>query len=119
MKPKVLVVDDEAMILRLCETAFRRLGVEVLCASSADDAIVKAAAGVDWVLTDVFLGDKDGVWLAEQLRGLYPGLEIVLMTGDRVGAEILRKIKTLKLSLITKPFDLQELEDMARKFGRS
>ncbi|MBI4248678.1 MAG: response regulator [Elusimicrobia bacterium] len=117
MKVRVLVVDDEVNFRKFCEWVLRQQGCEVVSAGTSGDALLSAASGVDWVLTDLHLPDQDGFWLARQLRDLYPDLKIVLATGSAADSGFLKEAEALKLCLLIKPFNLEDLINVARRFS--
>ena len=114
MRIRVLVVDDEELIQRLCRRVLSQLGCEVVCAGSSEMALNLVSDCFDWVLTDIQMPGKDGIWLAGQLKALYPHLKIVLMTGNITEEKILRA-KGLALSLLLKPFEIEGLMGIFRR----
>jgi CheY-like chemotaxis protein len=84
---KVLIVDDEALILSLLELALEDGGYTVVAVSSSIDAIAmldKEPADYRAVVTDVNMGEgKPTGWeVAKHARELIPDVPIVYMTGD-------------------------------------
>lgn len=80
----ILVVDDEADIVRVVSEGLRRLGYRVT--SSMDPSEALAAfdadpASIDAVLTDLTMPRMSGVELARQLRSRRADLPVVLFTG--------------------------------------
>jgi CheY-like chemotaxis protein len=81
---KVLFVDDESALRALGEDLLVEEGYDVVCASSARDALeVFAQHGqqVDLVVTDESMPGMTGTELAQQLFQLAPQLPIVLCSG--------------------------------------
>jgi len=108
----VLLVEDEAPVLRLCTTYLERLGYAVLAARDPDEALRVARehrGGFQLLLTDVILPGKNGRELAEELRGLQPGLRCVFMSGYTSDVLARRGITEARALLLHKPFDQQEL----------
>ncbi len=79
----VLLVDDEAPLLRLAETVLRRAGYAVQGAACAEDALDLVEAGLRPALlaTDVAMPGMDGVELAEELSQRLPGMKVLLLSG--------------------------------------
>jgi len=80
----VLVVDDEALIVTLVESALQEAGFEVLTATSAKKAngILDAGAQIRGLVTDVNLGRGDDGWsVARHARELLPGVPVVYVSG--------------------------------------
>src|ERR1700753_3066443 len=80
-KPIVLIVEDETLIRMLAVDAFLEAGFDVLEAEHAAEAlnIHTAAEAVHVLFTDVNMpGEMNGIDLAEHLKGLAPGLHIII-----------------------------------------
>ncbi|MBC7365553.1 MAG: PAS domain S-box protein [Undibacterium sp.] len=81
---RVLLVDDEELLVRLGKIALTALGYEVEVATQPDAAIALVRADPQrfaLVLTDQTMPGMTGLMLANQLRKLCPGLPIILTTG--------------------------------------
>src|ERR1700676_5542799 len=82
LKIKLVVVDDEQSIRRLCMTIGAALGFECSEAESAEAAVTQLEnAAPDLVLTDLKLPTQSGVDLLKQVRTLLPRTEMAIMTG--------------------------------------
>jgi CheY-like chemotaxis protein len=81
---RVLVVDDEQMILEVVGDLLAGWGLEVTLKSSGVEAKHAFAAEpqrYDLVLTDYTMPRVTGLELARQIRGIRPGTPVVLYTG--------------------------------------
>ncbi len=85
--PRVLVVDDEALVREVLAKGLEEHGYDALRASGADAALAMLDAGatVDVLLTDYAMPGTDGLTLIEQARRRRPGLPAVLLTGNAGG----------------------------------
>jgi DNA-binding NtrC family response regulator len=82
LKIKLLVVDDEQSIRRLCMTIGTSLGFTCNEAESAESAVTRLETDPpDLVLTDLKLPNQSGVALLKQVRNILPRTEIAIMTG--------------------------------------
>jgi DNA-binding NtrC family response regulator len=80
----VLVVEDDESLCKMTVELLRDAGYEVLHAGNAETAvqIVKSAnQPVDLLLSDVLLPDLNGVELSALLKGIQPGLRVLLVSG--------------------------------------
>jgi two-component system, OmpR family, KDP operon response regulator KdpE len=106
---RVLVVDDEPQILRALGTTLRGAGYVVETATTAEDALVAAAAHPPAaVILDLVLPDGNGTDVARELRTWSDAPIIVL---SAVGEER-EKIAALDAGAddyVTKPFGVDEL----------
>jgi two-component system cell cycle sensor histidine kinase/response regulator CckA len=79
-----LVVEDQAAIRRTMVRSLKELGLQVLEAGSAEEALSLVEdlnAQVDLLVTDVVLPGLTGVKLAEQLRVRCPKVRVVVSSG--------------------------------------
>ncbi len=78
----LLCVDDEANILAALRRLFRPAGYRVLVANNAAEGLeVLAAESVDLVISDMRMPHMDGATFLEQVRGRWPGILRILLTG--------------------------------------
>jgi CheY-like chemotaxis protein len=116
VRPKrILVVEDEALILMATLDMLRELGHEPLPARCAGAAIALQEKGmVDALLTDVNLPDMDGQLLAAEIRRRNPGLPIVFATGYRLNlADAVAAGGPT--AVLSKPYRTRDLADALRK----
>ncbi|WP_439922997.1 response regulator [Nitrobacter sp. JJSN] len=109
---RVLVVDDEAAILRFLKPALEANGYDMSSTATAADAVKRIASDApDVVLLDLGLADGDGKDVLRQVRAWSDVPVIVLSARDREA----EKIESLDLGAddyVNKPFNVGEL--MAR-----
>lgn len=117
MAQKVLIVDDETLLLRTLSNALRDAGYEVLPAGTAGDgeALLKGQGGdVDLMVLDVKLPDRSGLDLlqGQRERG-YVGRVIVMTAFDSPESE--RRCRQLSVDhYLRKPFDLDAMLGLIR-----
>jgi PAS domain S-box-containing protein len=90
----ILVVDDDASLLRLMSLALRRSGAHVTTAPCGAEAIrVIEVRRPDLLLLDLQLPDVSGQALIEQIQRVSPGLPFIVITGqgdERVAVEMMK-----------------------------
>ena len=109
MARTILLVEDEPIVRRLAERALVRGGWHVVAAESGEAAL--AAAGVsrpDAVVTDVTLPGMDGRALVDALRGMWPNLPAVLVSGYTDSAARADPMAE-KMVFLPKPYTLAAL----------
>ena len=79
----ILCIDDDLEVLRVREQLLEMHGFLVLTASSGTEGLRLLSDGqtVDLVLLDYVLPGMSGNQIAEELKRLYPGVPIVLISG--------------------------------------
>jgi two-component system cell cycle sensor histidine kinase/response regulator CckA len=107
----VLLVEDEAPLLKLAERALRRAGFDVMSAASAEDALDLLDQGGPRpiaLVSDVVMPGMDGLALAARLRERDPELPVLLVSGY---AEVAlgRDLAAERLKLLPKPYGLADL----------
>jgi signal transduction histidine kinase/ActR/RegA family two-component response regulator len=105
---KVLIVDDDLLVMTGTAAMIDDLGHTSIEAHSAAEALAKLDSGmeVDVVITDHAMPSMTGLQLAECIRDRFPGLPIILATGY---AELPADPAMLGLQKLTKPCTQQEI----------
>ena len=111
---RILVVDDETMIVSSTRRLLERRGYEVLSTTEPEEAqawVDDPSVVVDVVLSDVSMPRLSGLDLARRVRAERPSTPIVLMSGysDSVRAE--DRVDLAPLHLVDKPFTIDRLVD--------
>ena len=79
----ILVVDDEASVIRIVEFVLAKNGYQVITAANAAEALAAEAryhGQIQLALIDYTLPDHDGCWVAAHLAG-NTGPKIAIMSG--------------------------------------
>jgi two-component system, NtrC family, sensor kinase len=117
-RASILVVDDEAVLLRSLERLLRKQ-FDVTTAANAQDALTcMRTTPLDVILCDVMMPGNTGLWLYEQAAGITPGLEtrFIFMTGGIFGEQERRELDALPNIVIEKPLDLGIVQDLLIDF---
>jgi CheY-like chemotaxis protein len=78
----ILCVDDEENPLILRKLVLQKAGYDVVTANSGKQALeVLTSHSVDLVLSDLLMPGITGTELARQIKEIYPGLPVVLVSG--------------------------------------
>jgi CheY-like chemotaxis protein len=113
----VLLVEDEAAIRLMVETALSRVGHRVVVAESPEDALELAEQqgdAVDLLLTDVVMPGMGGPELAATLREQRPGLRVLYMSGFNDDQLLRRGLERGEAQFLAKPFSIQTLLEQVR-----
>lgn len=112
MNGKILVVDDQAVMLRLMSHPLEQEGFQIVTAMSGREALQKLQAEQpELVILDIILPDMNGIDVCSHIRqemGLVD-LPVILLSGQ---TEVTAKIKGLEAGAdeyVTKPVDPKEM----------
>src|SRR5579871_1762031 len=120
---KVLVVEDEAMVLVLAESVIQSAGYETISAASLSEAeaLVSSLDGhLDLVFTDISLGDdtEGGVQIGHLIRQQHPATP-VLYTSGRNLTDGLKEMLVERSVFLPKPYTdtqlVEAIEALLRK----
>jgi len=108
---RILIVDDNAMVRRICREMLAALGHDPIEAEDSAAAVdLYRRERPDAVLMDVNLGlGPDGLEVAEQIAGIDPAVRIAMLTGERHSAVAGAAVHVGAREYILKPFTLDDL----------
>ena len=114
---RILVVDDEAGMLRAVERVLSE-DHHVIGTRLAREAL--AVAGEfrpELAILDIRMPDLDGFELMAQLKARLPALDVILMTGsvDDLDEKLVRAIRGAAFYFIQKPFDREVLKTLVER----
>ncbi|GAB4387739.1 MAG: hypothetical protein Kow0025_03010 [Thermodesulfovibrionales bacterium] len=116
MKGNILVVDDEAIVLRSCERILRPEGYQVdTSASAAEGLKMLDSKPYDLVITDIKMPGMDGLEFIRRIRAKDPALSIVLITGYPSQESIKEALEMRIVDYLPKPFSPALLTDVVGK----
>ena len=113
---RLLVVDDEQSIRRLCMTVGGGLGYLCSEAESAEAVLAQIPAALpDIVIADLRLPNLSGADLLRQIKSRLPTTEVVIMTGHGSIESAVEAMKSGAYDYIQKPFRVEELRMLLRR----
>lgn len=110
----VLVIDDHADARAIIITLLSRLGRPALGVETGKEAVDTIEAypeSFGLALVDIILPDTDGMSLARELNRRWPGLGIVLLSGQ-LDEESRWVVSEEGFRFLPKPFSLKSLESV-------
>lgn len=114
---RILVVEDEPMVLELEQKLLESLGYEVLTARNGSEAVEiyrRHRGEFDLVLLDLVIPRMSGQHVLNQLRQVSPDTRVLFVTGygrNEVASELLR---LGAVGVLHKPYDLRTLSRTVR-----
>jgi two-component system response regulator MprA len=116
---RIVIADDEPVLLRGLQRYLTGLGYEVATAANGYEAIAAIDESVpDLLITDINMPDMDGIEILNTLRSAGSALPVIAMSGggqfNRAlllsSARVLGAVVTLE-----KPFDLEALKALVEE----
>jgi two-component system response regulator GlrR len=109
-KGTVLVVDDDADLLRLLTLRLQSAGYAVVSADSGEKALAQLAASrPDLVITDLRMENMDGMALFDSIRRANAVLPVIMLTAHGSIPDAVNATKKGIFSFLTKPFSGKDL----------
>jgi two-component system response regulator GlrR len=106
----LLLVDDDADMLRLLTMRLTAAGYRVSTAMSAEAALNQLAVERPaLVLSDVRLPGMDGLGLFDEIRARHPSLPVILLTAHGTIPDAVEATERGVFTYLTKPFDGKSL----------
>jgi two-component system, OmpR family, response regulator len=110
MKARLLVVDDEPLIVDLLNEGLQEEGYEVICATGGQEALMLSRRNpIDLAILDYSLPDVYGAGLFKDLRAGNPNLPVIFLTGHPNLSTAVDLMKCGARDYLTKPFSLDQL----------
>ncbi|MBL7135495.1 MAG: response regulator [Candidatus Marinimicrobia bacterium] len=110
MKQKIVIVDDDKLVLDLYSDFFKQHDFKVHVATSVDAALkIIRQETPDIILSDIVMPVKNGFVLYEEVKLFDPDIPFIFMTGFEHDKKIARKLKKVDYKWISKPVKLEEL----------
>ena len=114
-KKRIYILDDEVITVRRLVHALSKDGYELEGFVTAAEAIARISKDApDLLITDVRLGDANGVEVLQQVKGMAPQTMVILMTGYASIDQAVQAIKIGAFNYIAKPFRLDDLRQVIR-----
>ncbi len=110
LKKVVLVVEDEAAMVRLLQDNLIYEGYDVLVASDGEAAVeVALRTRPDLILLDIMLPKLDGLSVCRQLRARRLDTPIIMLSARNLEQDKITGLKIGADDYLTKPFSVSEL----------
>ncbi len=108
---KVLVVDDEALLVRTCARLLEQEGYAVLTATRGQEGLeLVRRQRPEIMLTDLNLPDMDGLALLREARAVDPDLLVIMITAFATVDSSIEAIRAGAYDYIPKPFTATQLQ---------
>ena len=110
---RVLVVDDNASLLRFLVSAFSANGCTVTQAAAAEQALTRITEqSFDLVVSDIKMPGLSGLDLLRAVKGQQPGTPVVLITGNPSVNSAVFGLRHGAYDYLPKPFSIREVQEL-------
>jgi len=116
---RVLVVDDNASLLRFLVSAFSANGCAVSQAAAAEQALsLIADQAFDLVVSDIKMPGLSGLDVLRAVKGKQPGTPVVLITGNPSVNSAVFGLRHGAYDYLPKPFSIREIQQLLARVRR-
>ena len=120
MKKRILIVDDEEIVVRSCLRILSEEEFDIDVANNGLEALSRVnEKDYDMMILDIMMPKMNGIEVLQRVKETHPDIDVIMITGLN---EIDTAVKAMKLGAfdyLPKPFDPEELElVVARAFER-
>jgi DNA-binding response OmpR family regulator len=116
---KILIIEDDATILRVLKDNFATRGFRVQTARSGEEGLDAALNGApDLILLDIMLPKVNGFEICRAVRAEKLEMPILMLTAKGQEEDIVRGLELGADDYITKPFSVRELVARVQAFLR-
>lgn len=116
MKPRILIVDDDSMVVEFLEETLKRERFDIKSAHSAESALeLLKTESFSLILSDIRMGQMDGLELLSRIKELAPETVVIMMTAYGGVDTAVLAMKLGAFDFITKPMSPAVVEVRVQK----
>lgn len=119
-KQNILFIDDEQILLDVVGFFLQNRGYKVLLANSGKCALdyIHKTKKIDIIFLDLMMPELDGFDILTYLQDKNINIPVIVQSGIFANDDI-EKTKTLGAAdFISKPYDMQDIEDLINKYAK-
>ena len=111
MSARILVVDDEEIVIKSCVRILAGGACEVESARSGIEALRKVEESpFDVLILDIMMPNMDGLEVLQRVKESHPDIDVIMVTGLSQIETAVRSMKLGAFDYLPKPFDPDELK---------
>ena len=119
MTEKMLVIDDDEVVLESCRRIFSTAGFQVSCTTSPSEGLrLIIGSFFDVILCDWKMPGFDGMNVVEELKRRSPHSAIVMISGYPTDDRVTEARERGAMDFVAKPFTPGEIVEAVRKVMR-
>jgi DNA-binding NtrC family response regulator len=117
---RILIIDDDAVVLASCRRILSEAGLDVVGAPSCSDARRRLEEqAFDLILVDIKMPEEDGLCFMDEHRRLHPDVPCLVMSGYPTPETIDRSRGMGAQGFVPKPFTPDELLEAVREAAQA
>ena len=111
VKGRVLLIDDDGLIVTTLTRSLKKQGYEVLADSQGQDVLALARSfHPDVVLLDIKLPGKNGLEILKEITESRIDTKVLMLTSDDTAETAIKAIRLGAVDYLAKPFNLEEVD---------
>jgi DNA-binding NtrC family response regulator len=116
MSARILVVDDEEIVIRSCLRILGNGDYEVDAVQDGWEALKKIDENdYDVLILDIMMPKIDGLEVLQRVKETHPDVDVIMVTGHSQIETAVRSMKLGAFDYLPKPFDPDELERVVER----
>lgn len=116
MNVRILVVDDEEIVIRSCLRILDDKAYDVESAQSGPEALRKIEEDhFDMMILDIMMPQMDGLEVLQRVKEAHPDIDVIMVTGLSQIETAVRSMKLGAFDYLPKPFDPDELKRVVER----
>jgi DNA-binding NtrC family response regulator len=109
-KPKILIIDDEAIVRISCKKCLLPEGYDVDSAENGIEGLrLVESNAYDLILTDLKMPDMDGIEFLAKIKETHPNARVIMITGYSTTEHAEQAMRSGAYNYIEKPFTPETL----------
>jgi DNA-binding NtrC family response regulator len=110
MKPRIVLLDDEASLIKWLSYALEEKGCTVFATTDPKDALAEIRSQrFDLIISDIKMPELDGFEFLRRVRGIYPTVPFIFITAYGSMDSAINALRDRASDYILKPFSIDEL----------
>ncbi len=115
-KPKILLIDDDELILESFQSCFESLGYEADCESNPEKALERIKSNeYDLIFLDLKMEPIDGYFVLSEIKKTNPFTTVIIISGFGEFDDAIEAVEKGAYHIIKKPIDFKDLQFFTKK----
>jgi DNA-binding NtrC family response regulator len=111
MNARILLVDDEEIVIRSCQRILGDGDYDVVAVSDGQEALRRVEEGhFDVIILDIMMPGIDGMEVLRRVKETHPDIDVIMVTGLSQIDTAVQSMKMGAFDYLPKPFDPDELK---------